>query len=104
MKYNYTIVKLNDRWSEVHFETFDKPIQVRNDLVDSDYFIRRAFKQAVCVSIQNRTHIDLHPVGVELLPFVEMENVLWHYASWSNDGALSEDRLKEALEFAEKNL
>ena len=104
MNYNYKIVKLNDHWSEVHFETFDKPVKVRNDLVVSDYFIRRAFKQAVCLSIQTRKHVDLYPVGDESLPCVEMDRTLWHHASCSNDGALSEDRLREALEFAEKNL
>lgn len=104
MNYNYTIVKLNECWSELQIETFDKPILIRNDLVSSDYFIRRAFKQAVCKSIQNRKHIDLHPVGDEALPHVEMENLLWHYSCWSNDGALSLGRLNEALEFAEKNL
>lgn len=103
-KYNHTIVTLNDNWSELHIETFDKPILIRNDLVRSEYFIRRAFKQAVCSSIQNRKHIDLHPVGDESLPYVEMDSLLWHYASWSNDSALSTDRLREALDYAEKNL
>lgn len=104
MNYNYKIVKLNDYWSEIHFETFDRPTQIHSDLVNSSYFIQRAFKQTVCNSIQDRKHIDLNPVGDESLPVVKMEDLLWHYASWSNNSALSEDRLKEALEFAEKNL
>lgn len=103
-KYNYKIVTLNEFWSEVHIETFDEPVSIKTDLVTSEYFIQRALKQAVCKFIQCRKHIDLHPIGDESLPCVEMDNLLWFHASWSNDGSLLPDRLKEALEYAEKNL
>lgn len=104
MIYNYKIVKLNRDWAHLNVETFDKPVLILNDLADTSPYLQRAFRKLVCAQILNRKHINLHPVGDESLPHVEMNILLWHYSCWSNDGALSVDRLREALEFAEKNL
>lgn len=104
MIYNATIKEINETF-EVTFELLDVEPIILNYHPDQDD-LNKALTKTVCRLITLRKPVDMHPVGLEELPYGEMESVLWHHASWSNRALESVEMptfTQLALDYAQKH-